>query len=127
MSPASAHRAATAAAPQSARSAIATPTARRDGGAPVAAGRRATSASSAPTSAASASSAPDGDDRRRRVRARDWSARQPILVTYSLIAINVAVFVWMVARDTENLNPGGQLTQEQIDLGLNEQLRCPDR
>ncbi len=56
------------------------------------------------------------------VRARDWSARQPILVTYILIAINVAVFVWMVARDTENLNPGGRLTQEQIDLGLNEQL-----
>jgi membrane associated rhomboid family serine protease len=43
-------------------------------------------------------------------------------VTYILMAINVGVFVWMVARDTENLNPGGRLTQEQIDLGLNEQL-----
>jgi membrane associated rhomboid family serine protease len=55
-------------------------------------------------------------------RARDWSARQPILVTYILMAINIAVFVWMVAQDPENLNPGRQLTQEQIDLGLNEQL-----
>ena len=55
-----------------------------------------------------------------RTRARDWSARQPILVTYSLIALNVAVFVWMVVRDPENLSPGGGLTQEQVDLGLNE-------
>ncbi len=55
-------------------------------------------------------------------RARDWSARQPILVTYSLIAINLAVFGWMVIQDPENLNPGNRLTEEQIDLGLNEQL-----
>ena len=29
-----------------------------------------------------------------KTRARYWSARQPTLVTYTLIAINVAVFVW---------------------------------
>jgi len=57
-----------------------------------------------------------------RVRARDWSARQPVLVTYTLMALNLGVFGWMVVRDPENLSPGGQLTQEQIDLGLNEQL-----
>jgi membrane associated rhomboid family serine protease len=57
-----------------------------------------------------------------RTRARYWSARQPVLVTYSLMAINLAVFAWMVVRDPENLSPGGRLTQEQVDLGLNEQL-----
>jgi membrane associated rhomboid family serine protease len=57
-----------------------------------------------------------------RTRARDWSARQPVLVTYTLMALNLGVFGWMVVRDPENLSPGGQLTQEQIDLGLNEQL-----
>jgi membrane associated rhomboid family serine protease len=55
-------------------------------------------------------------------RARDWSARQPILVTYTLIVMNLGVFAWMVAQDPRNLSPGNRLTQEQIDLGLNEQL-----
>jgi membrane associated rhomboid family serine protease len=57
-----------------------------------------------------------------RTRARDWSARQPTLVTYSLIAINLAVFGWMVARDAENLNPGGSITQEAADLALAERV-----
>lgn len=56
------------------------------------------------------------------VRARDWSARQQILVTYSLMAVNVAVFVWMVARNPDNLGSGGRVTREQFDLGLNRQL-----
>jgi membrane associated rhomboid family serine protease len=43
-------------------------------------------------------------------------------VTYVLMAINVAVFVWMVARDPENLNPGGSITQEQADLALAENV-----
>ena len=30
-------------------------------------------------------------------RARYWNARQPTLVTYVLMALNVAVFVWLVA------------------------------
>jgi membrane associated rhomboid family serine protease len=57
-----------------------------------------------------------------RTRARDWSARQPILVTYALLAINLGVFVWMALQDPENLSPRGRLTQEQVDLGLNEEL-----
>ena len=57
-----------------------------------------------------------------RTRARDWSARQAILVTYTLILMNLGVFAWMVARNPRNLSPGNRLTQEQIDLGLNEQL-----
>jgi membrane associated rhomboid family serine protease len=63
-----------------------------------------------------------------RTRTRDWSARQPVLVTYALIAINVAIFVWMVARDPENLSPGGQITQEQADFALTERalVRTPN-
>jgi membrane associated rhomboid family serine protease len=61
-----------------------------------------------------------------RTRARDWSARQPILVTYSLIAINLAVFVWMVGQDVDNLT-ARRLTVEQLDLALTEQavVRTP--
>lgn len=58
-----------------------------------------------------------------RTRARYWSARQPVLVTYSLMALNFGVFGWMVISDPVNFSiGGGRLTQEQIDLGLNEQL-----
>ena len=64
------------------------------------------SASSVPTSAASASSAPGKGRPATTTRARDWSARQPILVTYSLMAINLAVFVWMVAHDRGEPQPG---------------------
>ena len=32
-------------------------------------------------------------------RARYWSARQPILVTYTIIALNIAVFIWLVIQD----------------------------
>ena len=55
-------------------------------------------------------------------RARDWSARQPILVTYALMAINLAVFVWMVAKNPDNLNPGGSITPEAADLALAERV-----
>lgn len=55
-------------------------------------------------------------------RARDWSARQPVLVTYSLMAINIAVFVWMVGRDPQNLSMGGRITREQLDLALAERV-----
>lgn len=52
-----------------------------------------------------------------RTRARYWSARQPILVTYTLIALNALVFLWMAAQDTANLT-GRRITQQDIDLGL---------
>ncbi|MET0146925.1 MAG: rhomboid family intramembrane serine protease [Ilumatobacteraceae bacterium] len=52
-----------------------------------------------------------------KTRARYWSARQPTLVTYSLIAINIAVFVWLVIDDSGALS-GGRLTRRQYDLGL---------
>lgn len=54
-------------------------------------------------------------------RARYWSARQPTLVTYALMAINLAVFVWVAMQDQESLT-GGNITQRQVDIGLNESL-----
>lgn len=50
-------------------------------------------------------------------RVRYWSASKPALVTYILMAINVAVFVWMGAKDPDNLS-GRRITQENVDLGL---------
>ncbi len=60
-----------------------------------------------------------------RTRARYWSARQPTLVTYTLIAINVAVFLLIALGDpatisgTNNLAPPAAGLQ-QWDLGLSK-------
>jgi len=64
-----------------------------------------------------------------RERARYWSARQPLLVTYSLMAVNIAVFVWMVVSDPNNLGMGGSITQEQADLALSDYVvvQTPNR
>jgi membrane associated rhomboid family serine protease len=51
-------------------------------------------------------------------RAVMWNARQPTLVTYILIALNVAVFVWMGIADPSNFGGTGQVTEQQFDLGL---------
>lgn len=58
-------------------------------------------------------------------RARYWNARQPTLVTYSMMAINVAVFGWLVAQDRSALTSGRQATRGQADLGLIDQYRTP--
>lgn len=53
-------------------------------------------------------------------RAKYWNARQPTLVTYVLIGINVAVFLWIALADPSTLSGrGGSISQEQYDLGLN--------
>jgi membrane associated rhomboid family serine protease len=54
-------------------------------------------------------------------KVRYWSARQPILVTYTIIALNVAVFLWLVFQNTSaflstNVRPG----DPEYDLGLAE-------
>lgn len=51
-----------------------------------------------------------------RTRAKFWSARQPALVTMLLIAINVAIFVYVTISDPASL--GGRLTETQAKLGL---------
>jgi membrane associated rhomboid family serine protease len=57
-----------------------------------------------------------------RTRARYWNARQPTLVTYALIAINVVVFVWVVAGDRRSLAGSGRITVRQAELLLNERI-----
>lgn len=50
-------------------------------------------------------------------RARYWNARQPTLVTYTLIALNLAVFVLMAVADRSSLS--GELTGRGAgELGL---------
>lgn len=51
-----------------------------------------------------------------RTRARFWSARQPAIVTKTLIAINILVFLYVTLRDPSSL--GGQLTIGHAQLGL---------
>jgi membrane associated rhomboid family serine protease len=58
-----------------------------------------------------------------RTRARYWSARQPTLVTYALISINVGIFLWLAILDLDSLT-GGRITGRspdefgQFDIGL---------
>ena len=52
-------------------------------------------------------------------RARFWSARQPIIVTMAIMAVNVAVFAATVIQDPRSLS--GALTPLHFDLLLNEQ------
>jgi membrane associated rhomboid family serine protease len=59
-----------------------------------------------------------------KTRAKFWNARQPTLVTYVLIAINVAVFIWMVITDTHTLS--GDATRAHFDLGLNRGILAYD-
>lgn len=53
-------------------------------------------------------------------RVRRWTATKPTLVTYVIIAVNFAVFFWLVVKDNKAL--GSQLTEGQFDLGLNKRL-----
>ena len=50
-----------------------------------------------------------------RTRARYWNARQPTLVTYALIAINLAVFLWIGIQDPDSLSRTG-FSADQRDL-----------
>jgi membrane associated rhomboid family serine protease len=52
-------------------------------------------------------------------RARWWNARQPALVTTTLIAVNLAVFLWTTVTDPGTLSGGGSLSKQQVDIGLN--------
>jgi membrane associated rhomboid family serine protease len=58
-----------------------------------------------------------------RTRARYWNARQPTLVTYTLMGINLLVFAWLAFQDPDSLT-GSRVTGAspdefgQFDLGL---------
>jgi membrane associated rhomboid family serine protease len=57
-----------------------------------------------------------------RTRARFWSARQPVLVTMTLIALNLTVFVLvlLVSRDPAALTGG--VTDAHLRLGLSKDV-----
>jgi len=58
-----------------------------------------------------------------KTRVKYASARQPTLVTSAIIAVNIAVFVWVIAGDSAALTLGfggsGGVTKRQFELGLN--------
>lgn len=54
------------------------------------------------------------------VRAKDWNATQQALVTRVLIAINVAVFLWVLIGDSRTAGFGNQVSSREVDLGLNK-------
>ena len=55
-----------------------------------------------------------------KTRARYWNARQPTLVTYTLMAINLAVFAYTTLSDTQTLSGRDSVSKQQFDLGLNK-------
>jgi membrane associated rhomboid family serine protease len=55
-----------------------------------------------------------------RTRVRYWSARQPTLVTYALIAINVAVFVIIALNDPSTLSGETHLLRQSQESGLQQ-------
>ncbi len=57
-----------------------------------------------------------------RTRARFWSARQPVLVTMTLIAINVAVFVLVLLVTREPAALSGGVTDVHLRLGLSKDV-----
>jgi membrane associated rhomboid family serine protease len=54
-------------------------------------------------------------------RARFWSARQSLLVTMSLIVVNLAVYVWVILQDPSSAGRRG-ISDGQLRLGLNAQI-----
>jgi len=57
-----------------------------------------------------------------RTKARFWSARQPVLVTMSLIAINIAVFVLVLLVTRESSALTGGVTDMHLRLGLSKDV-----
>jgi hypothetical protein len=61
-----------------------------------------------------------------KTKVRFWNARQPTLVTFALMAINIAVFLYVAAKDPASLGGRSGVTREQFDLGL-ERVLLPER
>jgi membrane associated rhomboid family serine protease len=61
-----------------------------------------------------------------KTRVKYASARQPTLVTYVLMAVNIAVFLYVGAKDSSTFGGGlggsGEVSQQQYDLGLNRDV-----
>ncbi len=57
-----------------------------------------------------------------RTKVRFWSARQPVLVTMTLIAVNVAVFVFVLLVTREPTALSGGVTDVHLQLGLSKEV-----
>ncbi len=55
-------------------------------------------------------------------RVRHWNARQSILVTLTIIIVNVLVFVWVLTGDVGAAGFGNRITGRELDLGLNRYI-----
>jgi membrane associated rhomboid family serine protease len=53
-----------------------------------------------------------------QTRARYWSARQHTLVTYSIIAVNAVIYVWLGLLDPHAFTSTSRLTRGQAELAL---------
>ena len=56
------------------------------------------------------------------VRAKDWNASQDALITRIIMALNVAVFVWVLIGDTSSAGFGSSISPREVELGLNKLL-----
>ncbi len=57
-----------------------------------------------------------------KTRARFWSARQPLLVTYSLIGLNIAVFIGILIWSQDPGALSGAVTDAHLNLGLSRDV-----
>ena len=55
-----------------------------------------------------------------KTKVRFWNAKQPALVAMVLMAINIAVFIYIAVKDPDSLGGRQNPTLEQRDLALNE-------
>jgi membrane associated rhomboid family serine protease len=55
-----------------------------------------------------------------RTRLRWWNARQPALVTYTIIAVNVAVYIWTVIANRDPIAGPGTIGRGDYDLALHK-------
>src|SRR5829696_8415560 len=55
-------------------------------------------------------------------RARFWNSRQPTLMTYIIIGLNLAVFAWTTLTDPSTLSGRGGVSSEQCDLAVNRKV-----
>lgn len=54
-----------------------------------------------------------------RTRARYWNARQPTLITYAIIVVNIAVYLWTTsANDKVDFTSAGRVGHGEGTLGL---------
>jgi len=57
-----------------------------------------------------------------RTRLRWWNARQPALLTYTLIAVNIVIYIWTVIANRDPIFGPGTIGRGDYDLGVAKPL-----